>query len=82
MGAARWTTPSLRLRSVVTGTSQLPALFKPNPTLLRPPLPSQCPTEIMEGILPHPVEVAGGNVFVPVGKARLSLKRFVQNDVC
>jgi len=45
MRAARWTTPSLRLRSVVTGTSQLPALFEPNPTLLRPPLPSQCPTE-------------------------------------
>jgi len=53
--AARWTTPSLQLRSVVTGTSQLPAPFKPNPTLLRPPLPSQCPTESREGILPHPV---------------------------
>ena len=55
MRAARWTTPSLRLRSVVTGTSQLPASFEPNPTLLRPPLPSQCPTEITEDILPHPV---------------------------
>ena len=37
------------------GTSQLPAPFEPNPTLLRPPLPSQCPTESTEGILPHPV---------------------------
>ena len=55
MRAAGWTTPSLRLRSVVTGTSQLPAPFEPNPTLLRPPLPSQCPTESTEGILPHPV---------------------------
>jgi len=43
MRAARWTTPSLRLRSVVTGTSQLPAPFEPNPTLLRPPLPSLMP---------------------------------------
>ena len=57
MGAALWTTPSLRLRSVVTGTSQLPAPFKPNPTLLRLPLPSQCPTESTEDILPHPVPV-------------------------
>ena len=32
-----------------------PAPFEPNPTLLRPPLPSQCPTESMEGILPQPV---------------------------
>ena len=55
MRAARWTTPSLRLRSVVKGTSQIPAPFEPNPTLVRPPLPSQCPTESMEGILPHPV---------------------------
>ena len=55
MGAARWTTPSLRLRSFVTGTSQLPARFEPNPNLLRPPLPSKCPTEIMEDILPHAV---------------------------
>jgi len=55
MRAACWTTPSLRLRSVVMGTSQLPARFKPNPTLLRPPLPSQCPTESREVILPHPV---------------------------
>ena len=55
MRAARWTTPSLRLQSVVKGTSQLPAPFEPNPTLLRPPLPSQCPTESIEGILPHPV---------------------------
>jgi len=55
MGAARWTTPSLGLRSVVTGTSQLPALFEPNPTLLRPPLPSQCPTEIRYVILPNSV---------------------------
>ena len=50
MRAARWTTPSLQLRSVVTGTSQLPAPFEPNPTLLRPPFLSQCPTESMEGI--------------------------------
>ena len=57
MRAARWTTPSLRLRSVVTGTSQLPTPFEPNPTLLRPPLPSQCPTESMEAILPHPVHI-------------------------
>ena len=49
MRAARWTTPSLRLRSVVTRTSQLPAPFEPNPTLLRPPLPSQCPTESRGG---------------------------------
>jgi len=55
MRAARWTTPSLRLRSIVTGTSQLPAPFEPNPTLLRPPLPSQCPTESMVDILHHPV---------------------------
>jgi len=55
MRAACWTTPSLRLRSIVMGTSQLPAPFEPNPTLLRPPLPSQCPTESTEGILPHPV---------------------------
>jgi len=33
MRTARWTTPSLRLWSVVTGTSQLPAPFEPNPTL-------------------------------------------------
>ena len=46
MRAARWNTPSLRLRSVVTGTSQLPAPFEPNPILLQPPLPPQCPTEI------------------------------------
>jgi len=37
------------------GTSQLPAPLQPNPTLLRPPLPSQCPAESTEGILPHPV---------------------------
>jgi len=55
MRAARWTTPSLRLQSVVTGTSQLPAPFEPNSILLRPPLPSQCLTEIREDILPHPV---------------------------
>jgi len=57
MRAARWTTTYLRLRSVVTGTSQLPAPFEPNPTLLQPPLPSKCPTESMEGILPHPVYI-------------------------
>ena len=34
MRAAHWTTPSLRLQSVVTGTSQLPAPFEPNPTLV------------------------------------------------
>jgi len=56
MRAARWTTPSLRLGRVVTGTSRLPAPFEPNPTLLRPPLPSQCLTESRESILPHPVE--------------------------
>jgi len=50
MRAARWTTQSLRLRSVVTRTYQLPAPFELNPTLLRPPLPSQCPTESTEGI--------------------------------
>ena len=55
MRAARWTTTSLRLRSVVTGTSQLSAPFEPNPTFLRPPLPSQCPTESREDILPHSV---------------------------
>jgi len=55
MRAARWTTPSLRLRSVVTGTSQRPALFEPNRTLLRPHLPSQCPSESREDILPHAV---------------------------
>jgi len=55
MRATRWTTPSLRLRSVVTETSQLPAPFDPNPTLLQPPLPSQCPTESREVSLPHPV---------------------------
>jgi len=55
MRAARWATPSLRLRSFVTGTFQLPAPFEPNPNLLRLPRPSQCPTEIVEGILPHPV---------------------------
>jgi len=59
MRAALWTAPSLRLRSVVTGTSQLPAPFEPNPTLLWPPLPSQCPTESMERIFPHPVFTAG-----------------------
>ena len=58
MRAARWTIPSLRLRGVVTGTSQLPAPFKPNPTLLRSPLPSQCPTECTEGILPHPLYIS------------------------
>ena len=57
MHAARWTTPSLRLRSVVTGTSQLPAPIEPNPTLLRPPLPSHCLTESTEDILPHSVEM-------------------------
>ena len=57
MRAARWTTPSIRLRSVVTGTSQLPATFEPNPILLWPPLPSQCPTENTEGVLPHPVYI-------------------------
>jgi len=40
---------------VVTGTSRIPETFKANPTLLRPPLPSQCPTESREVILPHPV---------------------------
>jgi len=59
MGAARWTTPSLGLRSVATGTSQLPAPFEPNPTLLGPPLSSQCPTESTEGILPHSVHRTG-----------------------
>jgi len=54
MRAALWTTPSLRLRSVVTGTSQLPAPFEPNPTLLRPALPSHCPTESREGIFAPP----------------------------
>ena len=58
MRAARWTTPSLRLRSILTGTSQLPAPFESNPTLLRPPLLSQRPTECMEGILSHPVFTA------------------------
>ena len=38
--------------------SQLPAPFEPNPTLLRPPLPSQCPTESREVILPHPVHTS------------------------
>ena len=37
------------------GTSRLPAPFEPNPTLQRSPLPSQCPTERREGILPHSV---------------------------
>ena len=39
MRSARWTTPSLRLRSVVTGTSQLPALFRaqPHPSTASPP---------------------------------------------
>jgi len=55
--AARWTTPSLRLGRVVKGTSRLRASFEPNPTLLRLPLPSQCPTESREGILPHPVYI-------------------------
>jgi len=55
MCAALWTTPSLRLGRVVTGTSRLPAPLEPNPALLQPPLPSQCPTESREGILPHPV---------------------------
>jgi len=59
MRAARWTTPSLRLRSVVTGTFQLPAPFEPNPTLPRPPLPWQCPTESMEVILPHSIYIPG-----------------------
>ena len=63
MRAARWATPSLRLRSVVTGTSQLPVPFEHNPTHLRPPLPSQCPTESREGILPHPVPWKVLNVF-------------------
>jgi len=63
MHTARWTTPSLRLRSVVTGTSQLLAPFDSNPTLLRPPLPSQCPTESKEGILPHPVHPDDGYLF-------------------
>jgi len=56
MRAAHWTTPPLQLQCVVTGTSQLPAPFEPNPTLLWPPLPSQYPTESMEVILPHPVQ--------------------------
>ena len=55
MRAAYWTTPPLQLGRVVMGTSQLPAPFESNPALLRPPLPSQCPTESMEGVLPHPV---------------------------
>ena len=33
MRAAHWTTPSLQLWSVVTGTSQIPAPFESNPTL-------------------------------------------------
>jgi len=53
MSAARWTTLSLRLGRIITGTSQLPAPFETNPTFLRPPLPSQRPTESREGILPH-----------------------------
>ena len=43
MRASRWTTPSLRLRSVVTGTSLLPAPFEPNPALLRPSPPFTMP---------------------------------------
>ena len=58
MRAARWTTPSLRLRSVVTGTSQLSAPFEPNLTLLRPSLPLQFPIESTEGILHHPVDMS------------------------
>ena len=61
MHAARWTTLSLRLGRVVTGTSWLPAPFESNATLLRPPLPSQCPTESREGILPHLVH--GMNIY-------------------
>ena len=61
--ADRWTTPYLRLGRVVTGTSRLPAPFEPNPTLLRPPLPSQCPTESREGILPHLVNGKFRNSF-------------------
>ena len=64
MRAARWTTPSLRLRSVVTGTSQPPAPFEPNPTLLRHSIPSQCRTESTEGILPHPVQGATQRAFI------------------
>ena len=67
MHTALWTTPSLRLRSVVTGTSQLPGPFEPNPTLLQPPLPSQCPTESSEGILPHPV-----HMLLNVGMAKIA----------
>jgi len=39
MCAARWTTPSLRLGRVVTGTSRLPAPFepKPHPSTASPP---------------------------------------------
>jgi hypothetical protein len=40
---------------VVTGTSRLPAPFEPNPTIPRPSLPSQCPTESRDDILPHSV---------------------------
>ena len=61
MRTACWTTPSLRLGRVVTGTSWLPAPFESNATLLRPPLPSQCPTESREGILPHLVH--GMNIY-------------------
>jgi len=63
MRAARSTTLYLRLRRVVTGTSRLPSPFEPNPTFLRPPLLSQCPTESREDILPNPV--LGINLLAP-----------------
>jgi len=40
---------------VVTRTSRRPETFKANPNLVRPPLPSQCPTESRAFILPQPV---------------------------
>ena len=50
MRAARWTTAEC-----CDGKFPTTCTFEPNPTLLRPPFSSQCPTESTEDILPHPV---------------------------
>jgi hypothetical protein len=80
MRAARRSTPSLRLGRVVTGTSRLPAPFEPNPTLLRPPLPSQCPTESRERILPHPVSVTKDNIQSVVGLESRCYELYVNSE--
>jgi hypothetical protein len=53
MRATLWITPYSRLGRVVTGTTRLPAPFKPKTTLLKPHHPSQFLTKSRGDISPH-----------------------------